>query len=152
MHSKRFSVHLVVCACVWCIHAFFIHYYLFLTNLFLIPIVPLLFPHSNKCPHEKCCESLPCPPWECSHPLSCCVLPIKEGSHCLRSVLAAPGTAAPARPHCDFRPHTDGPESKYSCTWLDAAPAGVAEWTWRSAYRPLQVLGVGGADRAQMLR
>ncbi|KAG7237244.1 hypothetical protein INR49_032577 [Caranx melampygus] len=88
---------------------------------------------------------------EWSHPLSCCVLPIKVGSHCLSSGLAAPGTAAPARPHCDFRPHTDGPASKYSCTWLDAAPVRVAEWTWRSAYRPLQVLGVGGADRAQML-
>lgn len=104
------------------------------------------------CPSEKCCESLPSPSWEWSHPLSCCVLPIKAGSHCLSSGLAAPGTAAPARPHCDFRPHTDGPASKYSCTWLDTAPVGVAEWTWRSAYRPPQVLGVGGTDRAQMLR
>lgn len=45
--------------------------------------MPLLFPCSNKCPSEICCESLPCPSWEWSHPLSCCVLPIKVGSHCL---------------------------------------------------------------------
>ncbi len=121
--------------------------------IFLYPLLCLsYFPVPNKCPSKKCCESLPCPSWERSHPLSCCVLPIKVGSHCLSSGLAAPGTAAPARPHCDFRPHTDGPASKYSCTWLDAAPVGVAEWTWRSAHRPPRVLGVGGADRAQMLR
>lgn len=100
----------------------------------------------------ECCESLSCPSWEWSHPRSCCVLPIKAGSHCLSSGLAALRSAAPARPRGDIRPHTDGLASKHSCVWLEPAPVGVAEWTRRSAHRLPRVLGVGSADRAQMLR
>ncbi|TWW72171.1 Intraflagellar transport protein 43 -like protein B [Takifugu flavidus] len=101
---------------------------------------PSLSP-SSVSPHGR--GSPPPPPWVPSrliHPLQVEQIsrrgfPLFEqrvGGSCHRS---------PTRPRCDFRPHTDGPASKYSCTWLDAAPVRVAEWTWRSARGPPWVLG-----------